>query len=653
MTDTVQKLLDKAESEQLSGNRKEAESIAQKVLAIIENAGTKLFDIVYSAKALYIIAVSFERRGMAEKALPHAETALEFIKQTDNKILEECILRILGNIHWNLSNYPVALDYYNRAILISVEFGFHSHLADVTGNIGNIYWNLADYQRALEYYHKALALNEQLENKNNIIINIGNIANVYSELNDQHKALEYYHKALDLANELGNKRSIAINTGNIGTTYADMHLYPRALEYFNQALELAIELDNKQFIANNTNSIGLAFFYLGDYSHALEYLQNALSLSEQLNDTLGIAINLANIGNIYSAPDFDGYNFEKAEELLLNSIKIHQELGTKKEEYETRKTLVDLYKHNNLYEQALSHLEIYHQVFLEVQSEEAKLTSIRESMNRQLIDLERDKTIAEHERELEYLRNVELVAVNEQVTQQNIKLEWLNQEKNEFLGIAAHDLKNPLVGIIMTAELIVQYTDKFTMDMIVDKVTLIKQSALRMKEIISNILDSNAIERGEIRLNSEQINVVEIINRIISSYDQSVSNKSLQVIQEFSHSTIWYKTDRSLFQSVIENIFSNSIKYSPNNKRIWVNTIKKGNCILISIRDEGQGLTSDDMSKLFGKFSKLSARPTAGENSTGLGLSIVKKLVELMNGRVWAESKGKGFGAEFFVELSV
>jgi len=653
MIDTLQKLLDKAESENQYDNRTEAETIAQRVLTIISESGINLTAIVYKAKAHYIIAVSFERRGMAEKALSHAETALELIIQSDDKPLEEKILRILGNIHWNLSHYSDALDYYNKAIIIAEKFGFDNDIADITGNIGNIYWNLADYPHALEYYHKALELNEKNDNKLNIIINVGNIGNVYSELNDHKKALEFYHKAFDLARELGKKRSIAINIGNIGTTYADMKLYPTALEYFYQAVELAIELDNKQLLATNTNGIGLAYFYLADYSPALEYLHKALDISQQLNDNLGIAINLANIGNIYAAPDFVGYNFHKAEELLLRAIEIHQQLGTKKEEYETRKTLVDLYKHNGSIEQAFHHLEIYHQVFLEVQSEEAKLSAIRESMNRQLIELERDKAIAERERELEHLRNEELATINEQVTEQNIKLERLNQEKNEFLGIAAHDLKNPLGGIIMTSDIIIKYPDKFTVNMIIDKISSIKQVALRMKEIISNILDINTIERGEIRLNIERINVITVINTTVNSFRQSLLHKSLEVFKEYPDDSIWCMADSSLIHSVIENLFSNAIKYSPAHKRIWINITKQESKITISICDEGQGLTSDDMVKLFGKFTKLSARPTAGEHSTGLGLSIVKKLVELMNGRVWAESNGKGLGSEFFVELPI
>jgi signal transduction histidine kinase len=101
---------------------------------------------------------------------------------------------------------------------------------------------------------------------------------------------------------------------------------------------------------------------------------------------------------------------------------------------------------------------------------------------------------------------------------------------------------------------------------------------------------------------------------------------------------------------VLDNLISNAVKYSPLGKRILVRVVNTDRAVRIEIQDEGPGLSEDDKSKLFGKFARLSARPTGGEYSTGLGLSIVKKMVEAMNGKVWCESE-LGKGATFIVEL--
>jgi len=109
---------------------------------------------------------------------------------------------------------------------------------------------------------------------------------------------------------------------------------------------------------------------------------------------------------------------------------------------------------------------------------------------------------------------------------------------------------------------------------------------------------------------------------------------------------------------VMDNLVGNAIKFSPEGKAISVDVHKssdgknRNGRILFRVRDDGPGLTPDDLKKLFGKFVRLSAQPTGGESSTGLGLSIVKQVVELHGGKVWAESEGKGKGATFVVELS-
>ena len=101
---------------------------------------------------------------------------------------------------------------------------------------------------------------------------------------------------------------------------------------------------------------------------------------------------------------------------------------------------------------------------------------------------------------------------------------------------------------------------------------------------------------------------------------------------------------------VLENLVSNAVKYSPPGKNIFVRLKRHAEAVRVEVQDEGPGLSAEDQKKLFGKFARLSAKPTGGEHSTGLGLSIVKKMVEAMNGRVWCESE-LGRGATFIVEF--
>jgi signal transduction histidine kinase len=109
--------------------------------------------------------------------------------------------------------------------------------------------------------------------------------------------------------------------------------------------------------------------------------------------------------------------------------------------------------------------------------------------------------------------------------------------------------------------------------------------------------------------------------------------------------------DPGVILQILENLVSNAVKYSPPGKEIFVRLKKLPNGVRVEVQDQGPGLSSEDQKKLFGKFARLSAKPTGGEHSTGLGLSIVKKMVEAMNGKVWCESEF-GQGATFIVEFS-
>jgi signal transduction histidine kinase len=128
--------------------------------------------------------------------------------------------------------------------------------------------------------------------------------------------------------------------------------------------------------------------------------------------------------------------------------------------------------------------------------------------------------------------------------------------------------------------------------------------------------------------------------------------KGLKLNFEAKTSPVFVMADEVAAMQVIDNIVSNAVKYSPNgeNKNIWVRVVESNKAYRIEVQDEGPGLTDADKDKLFGHFARLSAQPTGGEHSTGLGLSIVKKMVEAMNGKIWCESE-KGKGATFIVEL--
>jgi signal transduction histidine kinase len=287
-------------------------------------------------------------------------------------------------------------------------------------------------------------------------------------------------------------------------------------------------------------------------------------------------------------------------------------------------------------------------------------------------EIQRQHEILEEQaREIEFV-NSELQMTNQTLEDKNGELALLNNEKNEFLGIASHDLKNPLASIILTIDKIQRYASRMTAEQITQSQNSIRQTAQRMVTIITNLLDVNALESGKINIVIEPVDVSAIVQTIVHDYQEKAALKNILLYAEGTETQHYALADGNIVQEVLDNLVSNAVKYSPHGKRVWVSVVSDESnlterlsssealasglitdayaCLLLTVRDEGQGLTEEDKGRLFGKFARLSAQPTGGEHSTGLGLSIVKKLVEAMHGRVWCESE-LGKGATFVVEL--
>jgi signal transduction histidine kinase len=232
----------------------------------------------------------------------------------------------------------------------------------------------------------------------------------------------------------------------------------------------------------------------------------------------------------------------------------------------------------------------------------------------------------------------------------NQELVALNQEKNEFLGIAAHDLKNPLSAIQSLANLMRMAINDFPQEKIVEFATMIENSAQRLFALIQNLLDVNAIESGNNNMSLATYDILPFFQTVVHNYIKPAEDKNIEIKFIFLEELHPILADENAIFQVLDNLVSNAIKYSPHNKSVYFTLSKINNKVRCEIKDEGPGLNEKDLSKLFGKFARLTPRPTGDEHSTGLGLFIVKKLVEVMQGKVWCESvlgKGTTFIAEF------
>ena len=598
---------------------------------------------LYATVLLYLSQCLW-RSGLSKDAMPYAEQALTITKKNDNKDLQARLFSMIGTLYSSMAEYVQALENYQHALDIDEELGSLTRVASTKGNIGIVYSTLSDFARALAYYQESLRLHQEQENNHGIAGNLHNIGNVYCHLSDYTSALDYYHKSLDLAKYIGSKSGEALCVGAIGNVYIHLDDYESALHYYQQSLLLAQELDNKKSISICMGNIGNVHLELAHFSEALMYFQRALDISREVFHKTGEVLWKGNIGCVYLQKKYERYDRIKGEEYVRESIAYFQEHGIKSHEYEMRKILADLYEEECRWEEFADQFKKYHELKEQVYSEEVQ--KCVQNNEYQRIIAEKEKQLA-----IEKTRFQEREAAMKELQKVNQKLIEADKAKNDIISIVAHDLKNPLTLIQLRADILEKVNKDLTEDALITSAKNISSIAQHMNKIITNLLDIHALETGKMPINNVETDIMPIIHKVIVDNRRSASEKNIVIETDISNDIVWVNVDALALYQVLENLLSNAIKFSPKGRSISVICQVENHEVVISVKDNGPGISQEDQSKLFGKFQKLTARPTAGEYSTGLGLSIAKTITEHIGGTLECRSV-LGQGAEFIVRLA-
>lgn len=542
--------------------------------------------------------------------------ALEQYDILDDREPQANVLNALGNLHSALGDHHTAYTFYLRSLSLRQALGLQNAEAASWNNIGNVFFHLGDYAQALAAHQRSLALKQALGDRAGSAISLNNIGNVAKESGDLEGALRYYEQSLAIAQEVGRKYSQAGALGNLGSVYTTLGRPHLALSYHLQSLVIEREIGNRHGEAESL--LQLARLYLLNPAlpsvadpaaplddPALSYLQQTLVIAESLAANEIIM---------------------RASELLAQ---LHEQRGDLGQALSFYRRFHDLER--ALFDERLSektrNLQIIHQV--EAAMREADLRRV--------------------EAELAHLRNTELQTLLEETERQRSIAEEANQFKTKLLSMAAHDLKNPLSGISGFADLLLMMLPPDpSLRELAERIRL---SSQRMEHMLNDLLDSTRIEAGAFQLRVQPTDLTILVRQVIEGFRPLADQKSQTIIFPVS-TPCFAQGDRTALLRVLENLLSNAIKFSPYERRIWVDLERHDQVVRCVVRDEGPGLTAEDKRLLFSRFERLSARPTGGEKSTGLGLSIVRQLVELQGGRVWGESAGEGQGTTFVIELT-
>jgi len=517
-----------------------------------------------------------------------------------------------------------AIKYLDKAYDEYESKNEYVNLTSILLRLGMAYGKCGNYTRSLESLQKCYDIateDDDLFMASNVVNNIGSIH--YSIKNYQ-KAIENYLEAIRIKKEIGDDANMALSILNVAKCYLEFNKLEEAKRYASMCLGFLLKHPNENDLGQTMIVLGMINFNLKDYEKADEYFKKSLTIFTEINRKEWIIISYENLGlnEIRRKNTLKGIEYlDLAKSFVDENLSFfHENLN---------ETYSEAYEEMGEYKKALDHYKEFHKLHTEHLNEDS-LRSVNELEISYKVEGEKQKA------QIEKLKNVELVR--------------LNEEKNEFLGLVAHDLKNPLSAIILSLSSIKRNVDKFSSADIVTRLDKAEKITIRMQEIIKNLLDVNAIERGDFNFNINKIDVVKIIEQTYEEMKELFKNKNIEFVLSASKDQVFINADALALHEILSNLISNGVKYSYPNSKVIAEINQSDSSTKIKISDMGMGIKEEEIGKVFKKFAKTSNKPTAGESSTGLGLSIVKKLTELMKGKISVYSefgKGTSFTLEF------
>ncbi|MFZ4465082.1 MAG: ATP-binding protein, partial [Bacteroidales bacterium] len=522
--------------------------------------------------------------------------AIDIYKSIEDSDLS-LLYTTLGQVNQLQGKYSDALAYYKMSLTINLEKKFDKGISANYINIGNIYSDQEDFVKATEFYKKALEIKEKMGDRQGIMKCLNNLGVSAMKLSDTKNALYYHQKALDYAISNKNEHDIAMCYINFGFDYLYANSFENAIKYTLKGNEIALRINNIPLLKES--SMVLSESYAGKYQFNEAYRYHVLH--KQYNDSL----------------------------VKENNLKELNEIQTK---YETAQ------KDNQIQELQISTAD------KELQLQQQKVYVIF------FIGLLIIVTVL--------VLFFFLQSKNSRKIQ--TKLQEINDIKTAFFANLSHEFRTPLTLMLGPVEKLIENADEKSRSLL----QLVHRNASRLLALDEQLLEFTKLDSGTQKLNLSKGDIIPLISAIAASFTFQAEKKNIRITQQFTSETPSLYFDTDIIEKVMGNLLSNAIKYTPEGGKVIINVgivesvqseentklqgISKS--IGIQVTDNGQGIPPEKQKAIFERFYQLENQSSASFDGYGIGLALVKELIQLHKGKILLESQ-IGKGSEFTILL--
>lgn len=583
-----------------------------------------------------------------DSALIRAEFALNVAQNAKLESEQAELFRLIGLIWFYKVDYSKSLDYFTKSHDLFVELGDKAGEASSLNNISIVYRTQGFLNKAIEMDSTVLEMRKEINDPDKLAGGYNNMAVAYMDIQEYEKALIDYKEAIAISLKSHHHESLDLYYNNLGNLYFEINSPDSAYYYFQKSLSHSIPMDHKQMMANSYIYLGRYYLKKGEYEHAKENIQQGLKLSKE-------------IGIVYEIEDAAKYLHEA-----------YAKLGDYRQAYAAHllfKEMADSAKNlETIQKITQTESELKYQ-------KQRELDQIKQANNELADQLEINKQ--KQVRNVAILfgvilflivifvyrgykfkskDNLELIKQKEEITNQKEEIlkqrnhiEELNTTKDKFFAIIGHDLRNPISGIYKLSEVVYTNLEFLSKEKLSKYLLNIKTTSESVYSLLDNLLKWASIQSGNLKVNAHEFNLSEVVRQNKELLTGLSAQKDLKLVFENTDECLAF-ADVEMINTVVRNLMTNAIKFTPENGIIKVSLELKEDFWQVCVADTGDGISKHDQQLLF-QLTPNSNKIGNGRNKgVGLGLVLCKDFTIRNGGDIWVNSE-EGKGSTFCITV--
>lgn len=608
----------------------------QKALSLLKNSNNK----PQLGKTYSSIAIIYWRYGANKEAHDYFTKALNIWEQLGNDSLRSRSLNSLGSVYGRWGNYARAYDYYNQALNLAKKVKDNEQISKVTINLGYIYYYLKNYDKANQNFFEARDLSLKNHYKAMVAYAELSIGMTSNQLKNYEEAIRAYGESAKLYGELNDLTSVGQALEGLGTGYLNVGKFKDAENVFKEALKVSLSVKDEYTIAQLYLSYGLMLYRRNRFEEADKTLHNALEIAERNSFVEFLKTSHKLLSQLYkSKGEIDKALMHFKEYIAIkdtaNSAKAGNDIvnlqtsyAIERQEDENKILRID----NDLQQAELATLNA---III-------ALVVFGAVLSLGLFAFYRMTQLRKKNAERTFNSNETLKELNSKLEEQNELIARTIHTRDTLFSIIAHDLKSPFSAMLGYTEMLVEDIEEMDSEEVKTYSKHINQSAGNLFTLVNNLFEWTRSQNESIKLEPTELLVETVVKNAIETYRTLSNSKQLNTVLSLEPGCKVF-ADEYTFTTVLRNLYSNAIKFTPKLGTISITAQSMGGETLVSIKDSGVGMNAEQIAKLMDLDSRSSTPGTEGEKGTGLGLMVCKEFVTKNNGVLHIGSElGKG-----------